>query len=64
MRAETEGMRPFQIRIDDAFFRALDDWRRKQEDLPTRAEAIRRLVAIGIEASAKRTPTSLGRRDI
>lgn len=32
------------LRVDDAFYTALDDWRRKQPDLPTRAEAVRRLV--------------------
>ena len=25
----------------------IDDWRRKQDDLPSRAEAIRRLVELG-----------------
>jgi hypothetical protein len=29
--------------------KALDDWRRKQEDLPGRPEAIRRLVEIGLK---------------
>jgi hypothetical protein len=28
---------------------ALDDWRRKQEDLPGRPEAIRRLVELGLK---------------
>ncbi|MEY9173516.1 AMMECR1 domain-containing protein [Bradyrhizobium elkanii] len=28
----------------------LDDWRRKQEDLPGRPEAIRRLVELGLKA--------------
>jgi len=27
----------------------LDDWRRKQEDLPGRPEAIRRLIEIGLK---------------
>ena len=29
---------------------AVDDWRRKQVDLPTRATAIRRLAEIGLKA--------------
>ena len=29
---------------------AIDDWRRQQQDLPSRAEAIRRLVEIGLKA--------------
>lgn len=28
----------------------LDDWRRKQDDLPGRPEAIRRLVELGLKA--------------
>jgi hypothetical protein len=33
-----------QVRCDATFLKALDDWRRQQEDIPSRAEAIRRLV--------------------
>jgi hypothetical protein len=33
-----------QIRVTSSFLRKLDDWRRKQQDLPTRSEAVRRLV--------------------
>jgi hypothetical protein len=32
---------------------AIDDWRRKQDDLPGRPEAIRRLVEIGLKAKGK-----------
>jgi hypothetical protein len=31
----------------------LDDWRRKQEDLPGRSEAVRRLVELGLKARPK-----------
>jgi hypothetical protein len=30
--------------------KALDDWRRKQDDLPNRPEAMRRLVDLGLKA--------------
>jgi hypothetical protein len=30
---------------------AVDDWRRKQPDLPSRPEAIRRLVETGLKAA-------------
>jgi len=43
--------RPFQMRASEEFLRKLDDWRRLQRDLPSRAEAIRRLVDLGIAAS-------------
>jgi hypothetical protein len=37
--------RPFQMRLSDEFLERLDKWRRKQPDLPSRAEAIRRLTS-------------------
>jgi hypothetical protein len=30
--------------------RIIDDWRRRQSDLPARAEAIRRLILLGLMA--------------
>jgi hypothetical protein len=38
------------VRVDEEFLKRIDDWRRKQEDLPGRPEAIRRLVEIGLKA--------------
>jgi hypothetical protein len=35
--AETKQLR-FEMRADETFVRAVDDWRRKQEDVPPRAE--------------------------
>jgi hypothetical protein len=32
---------------------AIDDWRRKHPDLPSRSEAIRRLVELGLKAKPK-----------
>jgi hypothetical protein len=31
----------------------VDEWRRKQEDVPTRPEAIRRLVELGLKVKGK-----------
>jgi len=42
--------KPFQMRCTDEFWRGVDDWRRLQPDMPTRAEAVRRLVQIGLKA--------------
>jgi hypothetical protein len=33
--------------------RLVDDWRRKEPDLPNRSEAIRRLVELGLKAKGK-----------
>ena len=41
---EEEQTERFQMRVSPSFLRLIDDWRRKQPDLPSRAEAIRRLV--------------------
>ena len=42
--------RQFQMRVSDEFLKAIDKWRQKQDDEPSRAEAIRRLVEIALKA--------------
>jgi len=42
----------FQMRATQDFFRRIDDWRRQQPDLPSRAEAIRRLTELGMKAAS------------
>ena len=48
-RAAVTG-EPVMVRIQPDMAKQLDDWRRKQEDLPGRPEAIRRLVELGLKA--------------
>jgi hypothetical protein len=38
------------VRLPVVSIKEIDDWRRKQDDLPGRPEAIRRLVEIGLKA--------------
>jgi hypothetical protein len=45
----------FQMRASEEFLRKIDDWRRQQADLPPRAEAIRRLIELGLETSKKQS---------
>ena len=45
----------FQMRVSEGFLRDIDDWRRKQPDLPSRAEAIRRLVDQALRADSAKT---------
>lgn len=37
-----------EMRVDPEWLKKLDDWRRKQDQIPTRAEALRRLTDIGL----------------
>jgi metal-responsive CopG/Arc/MetJ family transcriptional regulator len=40
----------FEMRISAELLARVDDWRREQPDLPARAEAIRRLIELGLAA--------------
>ena len=41
------------LRASPEFIKAIDDWRRVQEDLPSRGEAIRRLVQAALNQQKK-----------
>jgi hypothetical protein len=43
----------FRIRLSASLVAAVDEWRGHQPDLPPRAEAVVRLVEIGLEAHAE-----------
>lgn len=38
------------MRVSQQFLQRVDEWRRKQPDLPNRSEAVRLLVERGLEA--------------
>jgi hypothetical protein len=52
----TETNEKHSVRVDLMMMasevRAIEEWRRQQPDLPTRAEAIRRLIQLGLTATA------------
>jgi hypothetical protein len=48
----------FEMRAPSDLLRSVDDWRRHQPDLPNRSEAIRRLIEVGLNATAKSSATS------
>ena len=52
----------FQMRATDEFLRRVDDWRRQQPELPSRAEAIRRLIEAGLRAETAPAPKAAGRK--
>lgn len=41
----------FELRLPPELSDEIDDWRRKQPDLPPRAEAGRRLIELGLETA-------------
>jgi len=41
-----------QLVTSREFLREVDDWRRRQDDLPSRSEAVRRLVAKGLASES------------
>ena len=41
------------MRWHEPVLEAIDEWRRQQPDLPSRTEAIRRLVELGLKVKAK-----------
>jgi len=49
---------PVLVRVQPELAGQLDDWRRKQEDIPGRPEAIRRLVEVGLTVRARARGTS------
>ena len=44
----------FEMRLGPSVLERLDSWRVGQSDLPSRAEAVRRLVEVGLSSSTKR----------
>jgi hypothetical protein len=52
---------PVLVRVQPDMAKQLDDWRRKQDDLPGRPEAIRRLVEIGLNS---KEPSKLVRKPV
>lgn len=44
------------IIFPDDLLARITEWRRKQDDLPVEAEAIRRLIRLGLDASKKAPP--------
>jgi hypothetical protein len=45
--------KPLNMRASAGFIAMIDRWRARQPDKPTRAEAIRRLVSLGLKAKGK-----------
>ena len=46
------------VRVDEDFLKLIDEWRGKQDDVPTRPEAIRRLVDLGLTIKTRAKQSS------
>jgi hypothetical protein len=46
-------VRQLQVMVSDDLDDRLNEWRRNQPDLPTRAEAARRLIELGLTVSRR-----------
>ena len=52
----------FEMRVDEDLIERVDEWRGKQVDLPSRAEAMRRLVELGLGPSSRAVHFSDGEK--
>jgi hypothetical protein len=43
-----------EMRVSPGFLRLLDEWRRREEDIPSRSEAARRLIVEAIKAKRRK----------
>jgi hypothetical protein len=58
VRSSTEPLdQRLQLVISKGQIRAIDEWRRQQPDLPSRSEAIRRLIARSLVLDTGQTPS-------
>jgi hypothetical protein len=46
----------FNMRLPAAMLRRVDEWRRRAPDLPTRGEAVRRLIEAGLKVPRAEAP--------
>lgn len=60
MAVKTKGKTPpdrvFSLRLPEPLVKKIDEWRRKQADLPNRSEAMRRLIEQQVSGKSKGKP--------
>jgi hypothetical protein len=61
METELKNQR-IPVMMSASEVRNLDAWRRAQEDLPSRGEAIRRLIEAGLKAKTSPVPKAAARK--
>lgn len=53
-------MQRFEMKAPAPWLASIDEWRRQQPDIPSRAEAIRRLVETAITSDGVGNPDAIG----
>jgi uncharacterized protein YfbU (UPF0304 family) len=48
-----EAMERFEMRLGQVTLQRVDDWRSRQADVPSRSEAVRRLMEVGLDATGE-----------
>jgi metal-responsive CopG/Arc/MetJ family transcriptional regulator len=61
-RRDEKMNRQIMVRLPDTLLNAIDDWRRKELDMPTRSEALRRLAIVALKAGSERKTEKKGRK--
>lgn len=56
--ATETGAIPVMVRFTQEKLSAIDNWRRRQTDIPSRAEALRRLADAALDGEARAKPPS------
>jgi hypothetical protein len=56
MGRPTVDSEPVTVRVERQRLAVLDEWRRAQPDLPSRPEAIRRLIELGLKVAENEVP--------
>jgi hypothetical protein len=60
MKGEDQKTERFEMRAPTRLLSSVDDWRRHQPDLPSRSEAIRRLIETGLKGAQLASPAAGG----
>lgn len=48
-----ETLKPFEMMVSAEWLHQVDSWRAKEPDIPSFAEAVQRLVAVGLKAASE-----------
>jgi hypothetical protein len=58
IRMDKPDSAAIQVRVDGPIFVLIENWRRSQSKIPSRSEALRQLVELGLQAEPPGIPAS------